>query len=236
MSFCEEEAQVRKLKWDGRMGIEGHLAAFGPSGLGKTHCLLRLLRDHQLFFRQDPKLACIIICYEAWQPVYKTFKEEMASQNLLVTLVPLASFQISQIPKYRAGSDGHCVLLVDDGGIFITKNSDFADYLTRARHHRISFFFAFHRVFYGNNACRLIVANLTYFIFCGSRRLFRDVRTLDSNLGFDGSLSRCFRKVCEHEDEKYPLLLLDMSIGLSEDLRLRTRFQNPNRCSVFLRK
>jgi len=130
----------------------------GPSGCGKTFRTSEILRLKDQLFVGGANIKNVVVCYNAWQPVYDLLKRE----NVVTRFVkknPTSDDFVNLVKDYK--DKGGSIMVIDD--MMSQIDQEMVDIVTvQSRHHNTSTFILFQSLFPPNKLARQISLNVKY--------------------------------------------------------------------------
>lgn len=179
----------------------------GPSQAGKSQWVLKLLQNLSSTVTVMPKR--VLYCYGVWQPLFQQLPPFVTLWEGLPDAEELKAFKAPQL------------VILDDMMDECSKspllNAVFTKYV---HHYSMSCVFLVQNLFYSNTKTARV--NTNYLVLFKSPADKLQVSTLARQLY--PTKSKAFLKVYEDSTaEPYSYLLIDLTQGTSDDMRLRTK-------------
>jgi hypothetical protein len=190
------------------------MGVFGPSQVGKTTFVLKLIENTKDMFTKEPKR--ILYCYSAWQKAYDELKkidyvtmhEGVPSRSLM------EEFTYDRQPT---------LLVLDDLMAKIIKDPDVQHYVTVMSHHNnIGIVLIMQSIFPQGKCARTISLNCHYMVLFNNRRDLNQIHVLARQImpGRSSFFMDSYKKAVM---EPYSYLVVDIHPNSNPRFELRTR-------------
>lgn len=193
--------------WEGRSLIpfkaSSSLVVNGPTGVGKTWWVYRLLRHHDVMFTE--KVHDILYCYGVWQKLFDEMQENIPQLTFHEGL-PSAE----RINAFTAASDHHRLIILDDMMHEVCKSEEMEKIFTQKCHHKhLSVIYITQNLYQQGKNSRSITLNSSYIILFQNIRDVLQVSMMGKQL-YPGR-SRMFVKIYEDAvKEPHSYLVLNL--------------------------
>jgi hypothetical protein len=190
------------------------IGVFGPSQVGKTTFVLKLLNNASDMFTKKP--VRIFYCYGAWQNAYEKLKqlEYVTLHEGVPTRAEMEEFTYDRKPT---------LLVLDDLMAKIIKDPDVQHYVTIMSHHNnIGIILIMQSIFPQGKCARTISLNCHYMVLFNNRRDVNQIKVLGRQIMprktdfFNDSYSKAVKL-------PYGYLLVDIHPHSDPRFELRTR-------------
>ena len=181
------------------------LTVIGPSGLGKTHLVAQLLRQHRQIFK--PIFEQFVYFYIHFQPIY----EELQQKFHLCQGVDW-----SFLDKVTA-SNKPTLLIFDDVYQNISDNKEFLDLAISGRHQNLHLLVLKHNLYQQSKHSKTIDLNVIQMLLLRNPRDNNQIDCLGRQLACRELLLNCYKKATQ---DQFGHLLIDLDPRLNENLRL----------------
>lgn len=178
----------------------------GPTGCGKTHFVMNLLKHKKDMFSKVPDK--IVWCYGIYQALYDE--------------IPDVTFVEGLPTRYRDYLGVNTLFIIDDLMTECGNDKRLTNLFSRGSHHlNLSLIFITQNFFHKGKEMREVTLNAHYLVLCKNRRDMSQVMHLGKQL-FPRHV-KFFQEVFEDATKKpYSYLFVDLRSETPEHLRLRT--------------
>jgi hypothetical protein len=205
-----------RVEFDTRLSLPNHALIVGASQSGKTHLVLQLISNPQLF---NPPPSRILFHYDQLQDTYLETKALLAKQGIELLLIKgCNNVSLDNLSK----QPGQTLLILDDFSEHTSSSDEIAKIATNGRHLNISLWCIWHSLYCKYPASRVISQNVRWFFFLPSLRLESQLRTFGQQLGMKSRLLYAYDKIqCGRN-----YLLVDAGPNTPKLLRLRSHIHD----------
>ncbi len=191
------------------------ICVVGPTGVGKTRWVVRLLKSLDGMYARDPPKK-ILYCYGSFQPLFDDLERDIPRFTLHQGLPNGA-----EIDEFADGEHGLVVL--DDLMQQVVENPDVELLFTRGCHHRnISVIFVSQNLYSRGKSARTIALNTWYLVLFKNVRDTSQISTLGRQM-FPGKSRILVEAYQDATKKSFGYLVVDMSPYGEDKYRLRTR-------------
>jgi len=190
------------------------LGVFGPSQVGKTTFVLRLIENSESMFTTKPER--ILYCYSSWQPSYEKLAKlpHVTLNEGVPTRTQVEEFTYDKSPT---------LLVLDDLMSQVIKDPDVQHYVTVLGHHNnMGIVLLMQSIFPQGKCARTISLNCHYMILFNNRRDLNQIKVLATQImpGRSGFFMDSYKKAI---NTPYSYLLVDIHPLSDPQFELRTR-------------
>ena len=190
------------------------IGIFGPSQVGKTTFVLRLIKNASDMFTEEPQR--ILYCYAAWQKAYEELGKlkNVTLHEGVPTRAKMEEFTYDREPT---------LLVLDDLMAKIIKDPDVQHYVTVMGHHNnIGIILIMQSIFPQGKCARTISLNCHYMIVFNNRRDLNQIKVLARQImpGRSNFFIDSYQKAVS---TLYSYLVVDIHPNSNPKFELRTR-------------
>jgi hypothetical protein len=190
------------------------IGVFGPSQVGKTTFVLKLIENVDSMFMRKPQR--ILYCYSAWQSSYEKLEKlpYVTLNEGVPTRAQMEEFTFDREPT---------LLVLDDLMSKIIKDPDVQHYVTVLGHHNnIGIVLIMQAIFPQGKCARTISLNCHYMILFNNRRDLNQIKVLSRQImpGRSDFFMDSYKKAVS---TPYSYLVIDIDPRSDPKFELRTR-------------
>ena len=190
------------------------IGVFGPSQVGKTTFVLKLIKNASYMFTKDPKR--VLYCYSAWQNAYEELSklDHVTMHEGVPTRTEMEEFTYDRKPS---------LLVIDDLMAKIIKDPDVQHYVTVMSHHNnIGIILIMQSIFPQGKCARTISLNCHYMVLFNNRRDVNQIKVLGGQImpGRGAFFMDSYKKAIS---TPYSYLVVDIHPNSNPRFELRTR-------------
>ncbi len=190
------------------------ICVVGPTGVGKTHWIVRLLKNLDGMYVKDPPKK-ILYCYGSFQPLFNDLERDIPSFTLHQGLP-----NRSEIDEFADGQQG--LIVLDDLMHIVVENPEMELLFTRGCHHQnISVIFVVQNLYSRGKSARTIALNTGYLVLFKNVRDVTQIATLGRQIfpRKSGILVEAYRDATKRP---FGYLIVDSVPYAEDEYRLRT--------------
>ena len=190
------------------------IGVFGPSQVGKTTFVLKLIKNAEDMFTKKPQR--VLYCYSAWQKAYDELSklQHVTMHEGVPTRSEMDEFTYDRKPS---------LLVIDDLMAKIIKDPEVQHYVTVMSHHNnIGIVLIMQSIFPQGKCARTISLNCHYMVLFNNRRDVNQVKVLGSQImpGRSAFFMDSYKKAIS---TPYSYLVVDIHPNSNARFELRTR-------------
>jgi hypothetical protein len=190
------------------------IGVFGPSQVGKTTFVLKLIQNTKDMFTKRPQR--ILYCYAAWQKAY----DELVKIEYVTMHAGVPSRSLMEEFTYDRQPT---LLVLDDLMAKVIKDPDVQHYVTVMSHHNnIGIVLIMQTIFPQGKCARTISLNCHYMVLFNNRRDLNQIQVLGRQImpGRSAFFMDSYKKAVR---EPYSYLVVDIYPNSNQRFELRTR-------------
>jgi hypothetical protein len=189
------------------------VAIFGPTMSGKTHFVMKLIKNSKIMFVEPPEK--IMYCYSAWQDNFEKLETDGVEFHQGLP-------SLSTIEEWSGKK--HTLLILDDLAQALVDSKDVQHFVTVSCHHKkISVIWLMQNIYQQGKCARTISLNCQYIVLMNNKRDLNQINTLGRQIfpGKPNHLVDSYKKAMALKP--YNHLLIDLDPRSDVRFQLRTR-------------
>jgi hypothetical protein len=205
--------------FDKRLKLPAHALYVGATLSGKSHLLLRILKQAPEIFNPVPKL--ILLYYAEEQDEYEEAMRQIQAKGIAMELHQGCDLDLAELANY-VPKDGQTLVIVDDATEATSKSTKIANIFMNGRHKKISLWLMWHTLFPGTQQSRDINQNVGYYFLLPCPRARGQIQCLGNQIGMGKRLPAAY-DMCRTQPKDDRYLLLDLTADTPEQLMVRSK-------------